>query len=194
MAVFAAVITPSTDAFSMLFLWVPMSLLFELGIILIMHVAQPDRERGVASRTSWSRSDPMDAAQQTALVSLVGAGPGDPGLLTLCGRVECLRRADLVLYDRLVPALLAHAPPSARRVCVEELPGDHPDRWPLIHQPLIERARPGCASSASRAATRSSSAAAPRRPRPCAQAGIPYEIVPGVTAGSGGDGVRRHLR
>src|SRR5262249_53456877 len=43
MAVFAAVITPSTDAVSMLFLWVPMSLLFELGIFLIkLSPQQPD--------------------------------------------------------------------------------------------------------------------------------------------------------
>jgi len=46
MAVFAAVITPSTDAFSMLFLWVPMSLLFELGIILIRMTPQAPSELG----------------------------------------------------------------------------------------------------------------------------------------------------
>lgn len=46
MAVFAAVITPSTDAFSMLFLWVPMSLLFELGIILIRMTPPPASELG----------------------------------------------------------------------------------------------------------------------------------------------------
>src|SRR5207249_12035259 len=51
-------------------------------------------------------------------VYLVGAGPGDPGLLTLRG-VECLRRADVVLYDYLVnPRILDHARPSAQRVCL----------------------------------------------------------------------------
>src|SRR5262249_52360341 len=46
MAVFAAVITPSTDAFSMLFLWVPMSLLFELGIVMIRYMPQVKSELG----------------------------------------------------------------------------------------------------------------------------------------------------
>ena len=49
-------------------------------------------------------------------VFLVGAGPGDPGLITLRG-VECLRQADVVLYDYLVnPAVVEHAPPSAELV------------------------------------------------------------------------------
>ena len=72
------------------------------------------------------------------LVALVGAGPGNPGLLTLRA-VECLARADLVLYDKLVPArLLDFAPPAAERVCIADLAGCHPERWPHIHQALME--------------------------------------------------------
>src|SRR5262249_17758691 len=59
-------------------------------------------------------------------VFLIGAGPGSPGLLTVRG-AEMLSRADLVLYDQLVPQrLLDLAPPTAELVCVRDLPGQHP--------------------------------------------------------------------
>src|SRR5437763_3256066 len=76
-------------------------------------------------------------------VALVGAGPGHPGLLTLRA-AELLSRAEFVLYDRLVPeAMLARCPPSARRVCVEELPDDHAHRYPAIYDTLVAAAREG---------------------------------------------------
>src|SRR2546430_2333679 len=76
-------------------------------------------------------------------VYLVGAGPGDPGLLTLRA-VECLAQADLVLYDKLVPTrLLDFAAPAAERRCVGELPGNHSQRWPLILQAILDAARQG---------------------------------------------------
>src|SRR5262249_35743402 len=77
------------------------------------------------------------------LVFLVGAGPGNPGLLTLRA-VECLAQADVIIYDKLVPIrLLDHANPGAERICVNELPGQHPDRWPHIHNALIDAAKQG---------------------------------------------------
>src|SRR6478735_11508926 len=76
-------------------------------------------------------------------VFLVGAGPGNPGLLTLRA-AEVLARADLVLYDQLVPErLLDLANPAAERRCVRDLPGTHPDKYPHIHQLLIENGRAG---------------------------------------------------
>src|SRR5262249_13948533 len=72
-----------------------------------------------------------------------GAGPGHPGLLTVRA-VECLARADLVLYDKLVPAqILDYAPAGAERQCVTELAHRHVERCPLIHSTLIEAARQG---------------------------------------------------
>src|SRR6516162_9335166 len=76
-------------------------------------------------------------------VYLVGAGPGHPGLLTLRA-VECLSLADLVLYDQLVPpCFLDYAPARAERVCVADLPGCHPERWPHIHDTMISAVRQG---------------------------------------------------
>src|SRR5438094_8952247 len=76
-------------------------------------------------------------------VYLVGAGPGHPGLLTLRA-VECLRQADLVLYDKLVsPILLEHAPATAERRCVTDLAIHHEERVVPIHETMIVAARAG---------------------------------------------------
>src|SRR5258708_5149590 len=65
---------------------------------------------------------------QEPRVFLVGAGPGHPGLLTLRA-VECLAKADLVIYDRLVSSrLLDFAPSTAERLCVTDLAEHHVER------------------------------------------------------------------
>jgi hypothetical protein len=78
--------------------------------------------------------------KERGCVYIVGAGPGDPGLLTIrAWRV--LRRADVVFYDRLVPsAVLERSAPRARRVCVEKAnPMDLSD---LVEQMVREAAVP----------------------------------------------------
>jgi uroporphyrinogen III methyltransferase/synthase len=70
-----------------------------------------------------------------ATVYLVGAGPGDPGLITLRA-IECLGLADVVLYDYLVnPAVLEHAPASAELVCL----GHHSTGRALAPEEIIAR-------------------------------------------------------
>ena len=60
----------------------------------------------------------MTKSKRPGKVYLVGAGPGDPGLLTLKGK-ECLEQADIVLYDYLAnPVLLQYAPTTAQRIYV----------------------------------------------------------------------------
>lgn len=115
-------------------------------------------------------------------VFLVGAGPGDPGLLTLRA-VECLRQADLVFYDQLVPLrLLEHAPAHAERRCVGDLPGPHPGRCLQIQELLIQEAQAGKTVVRLKGGDpwifgRGGEEAAALR-----QAGVAYEVVPGVTA------------
>jgi uroporphyrinogen III methyltransferase/synthase len=118
-------------------------------------------------------------------VALVGAGPGHPEYVTLRA-VECLRRADLVLYDRLVPPrMLDHAPPTAKCVCIDRLHERHAQRIPYIHQTMIDAARQGLRVVRLKGGDpfvfgRGGEEAAALR-----AAGISYEIVPGVTAALG---------
>lgn len=76
-------------------------------------------------------------------VTLVGAGPGDPGLLTVKGLRE-LERADVVVYDRLVsPAVLELIPASARRIDVGKEASRHPVPQHRINEILLEEAQAG---------------------------------------------------
>ncbi|MCO6501170.1 MAG: uroporphyrinogen-III C-methyltransferase [Vicingus serpentipes] len=73
-------------------------------------------------------------------VTLVGAGPGDPDLLTLKG-VKALVSADVVLYDALVnEAILKHAPPTAKLMCVGKRAGQHSFSQTEINQLIVEHA------------------------------------------------------
>lgn len=116
------------------------------------------------------------------LVYLVGAGPGDPGLLTLRA-AECLARADLVIHDKLVhPRILDFAPPGAQRISIEDLPGQHPQRWPHIHQAMIDHARRGKVVVRLKGGDPIIFGRGGEEAESLRQAGIPYEIVPGITA------------
>jgi len=116
------------------------------------------------------------------LVYLVGAGPGDPGLLTLRA-AEVLARADVVLHDKLVSArILDLAPPSARRMSVEELPGEHPARWPHIHDTMIDFARAGKVVVRLKGGDPLVFGRGTEEAQVLRRAGVAYEIVPGITA------------
>lgn len=76
-------------------------------------------------------------------VTLVGAGPGDPGLLTCKGR-EALAAADAVVFDRLVsPAVLSLIPDAARRIDVGKSTSNHPVPQDAINRILLEEAQAG---------------------------------------------------
>lgn len=119
------------------------------------------------------------------MVYLVGAGPGNPGLLTLRA-AEVLGRADVVIHDKLVPLrLLDHASASAERICITDLPGCHPERWPHIHEVMIEKARQGKVVVRLKGGDPFIFGRGGEEAEALANAGIPFECVPGVTAALG---------
>jgi uroporphyrinogen III methyltransferase/synthase len=121
----------------------------------------------------------------TARVFLVGAGPGNPGLLTLRA-AELLAAADVVLYDQLVPVrLLDFANPKAETICVRELPGKHPDKYPAIFELMIDRARRGQTVVRLKGGDPLIFGRGGEESDALRAAGIGYEIVPGVTAALG---------
>jgi len=118
-----------------------------------------------------------------SVVYLVGAGPGDPGLVTVRA-LELVASADLILYDRLIPdGLLRGAKPDAELVYVGKRPGE-----PTIEQPEIER-RMVEAAKAGRSVVRLKGGdpfvfgRGGEEGEALAAAGVPFEVVPGVTAG-----------
>src|SRR6266481_8481363 len=114
-------------------------------------------------------------------VYLVGAGPGDPSLLTLKGR-RVLESADAVLYDHLAPAaLLDFAPPHAERIYVGKKKSVHAFTQEEICQMMIERARRGLTVVRLKGGDPSIFGRGGEEAEALAEAGIPFEIVPGVT-------------
>lgn len=116
-------------------------------------------------------------------VYLVGAGPGDPGLVTLRGG-ECLARADLVLYDYLVnPRVLEHAAPLAELVCL----GRHGALHRLlaqqeINERMVSAALSGATVVRLKAGDPMIFGRAAEEVAALTEAGIDFEIVPGVTS------------
>ena len=115
-------------------------------------------------------------------VYLVGAGPGDPELITLKG-LRCLRMADVVVYDRLVNlSLLDEAPSGAERVFVGKKTGCHSVKQEEIHVLLIHYARQGRLVVRLKGGDPFVFGRGGEEALALAQAGIPFEVVPGVSS------------
>jgi uroporphyrinogen III methyltransferase/synthase len=115
-------------------------------------------------------------------VALVGAGPGDPGLMTVRG-LALLRRADVVVYDRLVdPRLLDEAPDDARRIFAGKASGAHVLSQERINALLIAHARQGQRVVRLKGGDPFVFGRGGEEASALAAAGIPFEVVPGVSS------------
>lgn len=115
-------------------------------------------------------------------VILVGAGPGDPGLLTLAGK-DALETADVVLYDRLIgEAILALLPPGAETIDVGKTKGSHPVPQDEINRLLVHHARAGKKVVRLKGGDPYLFGRGAEELEQVAQAGIPFRVVPGVTS------------
>ncbi|MBI3326956.1 MAG: uroporphyrinogen-III C-methyltransferase [Nitrospinae bacterium] len=119
-------------------------------------------------------------------VYLVGAGPGDPELITVRG-LRLLQEADVVVYDRLVsPTLLPKTSPQAELIYAGKAPGHHVLSQEQIHTVLIDRARKGKMVVRLKGGDPSIFGRAGEEVAALRIAEIPYVIVPGVTAAVAG--------
>jgi len=121
---------------------------------------------------------------ESGVVYLVGAGPGDPGLITAKG-LEILRSADVVVYDRLVaPCLVAEAPPTAERVFVgKRSHGGSADlAQEEINTLLVDRARRGLTVVRLKGGDPFVFGRGAEECEALHAAGVPFQVVPGVTS------------
>lgn len=116
-------------------------------------------------------------------VYLVGAGPGDPGLLTLRA-ADLLGRADAVVYDRLIhPDILARARKGARLVFAGKEGGGEQTRQDDINAVLIDQARMGRLVVRLKGGDPFMFGRGGEEAIALSEAGVPFEIVPGVSSG-----------
>ena len=122
-------------------------------------------------------------ASDEGIVYLVGAGPGDPRLATVRA-VELIEAADVIVYDRLVPpALLEHARPSAELIYVGKEPGRPSVPQEEINRLLVEHGSAGRVVVRLKGGDPFVFGRGGEEAEALAEAGVRFEVVPGVTAG-----------
>ena len=119
---------------------------------------------------------------KTAKVYLVGAGPGDPGLITVKGK-ECIQNADIIIYDYLASsALLKHASKNAELIYVGKKGGDHTLSQDEINALIVEKAKTGSIVCRLKGGDPFIFGRGGEEAEVLVKKEIPFEVVPGVTS------------
>jgi uroporphyrinogen III methyltransferase/synthase len=125
----------------------------------------------------------VDRHDESATVYLVGAGPGDPLLVTRRA-LELIARADVIVRDRLVPGeLMSEARPDAEVLYAGKRPGADSISQEEINRLLIDRARAGRVVVRLKGGDPFVFGRGGEEAEALAEANVPFEVVPGVTAG-----------
>lgn len=123
-----------------------------------------------------------ESSTRMGRVYLIGAGPGDPGLLTLRAKA-CLEACDVVVYDRLVsPEVLALAPASAERFYVGKEAHHHPVPQPEIEEQLVNLALAGRVVARLKGGDPFVYGRGAEEAEVLVSHGVPFEVVPGVSS------------
>lgn len=118
----------------------------------------------------------------SGIVYLVGAGPGDPGLITVKGQ-EAIKKADVIVYDRLAsPQLLNDAKETAELIYVGKLPDRHTLKQEEINELLVEKAKQGKIVTRLKGGDPFIFGRGGEEAERCVEEGIPFEVVPGITS------------
>ena len=115
-------------------------------------------------------------------VYLIGAGPGDPGLLTIKGK-DILEKADVVVYDYLAnDTLLGYARPDAERIYVGKVAGNHALPQDGINKLIIEKAKEGKIVARLKGGDPYIFGRGGEEAEELLDAGVPFEEVPGISS------------
>jgi len=124
----------------------------------------------------------MDAMSTAGKVYIIGAGPGDPGLMTVKG-LKCLREAEVVIYDHLInTGILDQVREGAHLIYAGKEGGRHTLSQEQINAKLVEEARRGQVVARLKGGDPFVFGRGGEEAEELARAGIPFEIVPGVTS------------
>lgn len=115
-------------------------------------------------------------------VYLIGAGPGDPDLITVKG-LRALQQADVIIYDRLAPPeLLTHARSGAELIDAGKYPKQHTVKQEEINAILVNRAHSGLTVARLKGGDPFVFGRGGEEAEACAAAGVPFVVIPGVSS------------